>query len=178
MGVNSASHALLQRAIDGRQSTIQQLLERTNFNFSFKSDLSSSEQSVMLAFLSPIVCNTSYMDIKRLYATFGMFLASLKSDIKTSCLSSGPPSPAVHVRVPSKLKLNQRLHTWQPPRGPGSQLLRLHQQHSIAASSSLATDPSVSLKNSHSRSHPLPPLPSMIHPDSDCPTRPPLPRRP
>ena len=39
-------------------------------------------------------------------------------------------------------------------------LLRLHQQHSIAASSSLATDPSVSLKNSHSRSHPVPPLPS------------------
>jgi hypothetical protein len=97
-----ASHALLQRAIGGRQSTIQQLLERTNFNFSFKSDLSSSEQSVMLVFLSPIVCNTSYMDIKRLYATFGMFLASLKSGIKTSRLSSGPPSPAVLIRVPSK----------------------------------------------------------------------------
>lgn len=39
-------------------------------------------------------------------------------------------------------------------------LLRLHQQHSIAASSSLATDPSVSLKNTHSRNHLVPPLPS------------------
>jgi hypothetical protein len=102
---------LLQRAIDGRQSTIQQLLERTNFNFSCKSDLSSSEQSVMLAFLSPIVCNTSYMDIKRLYATFDMFLASFNSGIKTSRLSCRPLTSAADARVPSTLKLNLCLQT-------------------------------------------------------------------
>jgi hypothetical protein len=39
-------------------------------------------------------------------------------------------------------------------------LLRLHQQHSIAASASFATDPSISFKSSHIRSHPVPPLPS------------------
>lgn len=39
-------------------------------------------------------------------------------------------------------------------------LLRLHQQHSIAASASFATDPSISFRSSLNRSHPVPPLPS------------------
>jgi hypothetical protein len=39
-------------------------------------------------------------------------------------------------------------------------LLRLHQRHSIASSSSLASDLSVSFKNPAQRSHPVPPLPS------------------
>jgi hypothetical protein len=39
-------------------------------------------------------------------------------------------------------------------------LLRLHQQHSIAASASFATDPSISFRSTLNRSHPVPPLPS------------------
>lgn len=79
--------ALLQRAADGSHSTVQQLLERTFFNFSVKSDSPSSEYCVIFSFLSPIVCNTSYMDIKRLYFTFELFLSSFNSGMQSSRLS-------------------------------------------------------------------------------------------
>ena len=79
--------ALLQRAADGSHSTVQQLLERTFFNFSVKSDSPSSEYCVILSFLSPIVCNTSYTDIKRLYFTFELFLSSFNSGMQSSRLS-------------------------------------------------------------------------------------------
>ncbi len=75
---------MVQLAVDGSRSTVQQLLESTFFNFSVKRDSVSCDYSVILSVLSPIVCNTSYMDIKRLYFTFELFLASFNSGIQSS----------------------------------------------------------------------------------------------
>jgi hypothetical protein len=100
------SVTFLQRIANGEQSTIQELLERTNFNFTFKSDFSSFEHSAMLSFSSPIVCNTSYTDMKRLYSTFELFYASFKAGFKPSRLSKSSSSPAVSVAATSQSKLN------------------------------------------------------------------------
>ena len=98
---------LMQRDVGGRQSTMQELLEGTSFNFSVKSDFPSREHSVMLSFLSPIVTNTSYTDIKRLYFTFELFLASFNSGMQSSRFRKNVSSSPKLTTVPTeRSKLN------------------------------------------------------------------------